>query len=101
MSYIKTLEKYIHYYHLQEQSTPEKFAGCTADSNPAEWQRACDCWDQWMGEVWLEVARAHAGGALSDSEILQQYGEWKDRAREPGKRLLMIIRKDDRPKKSD
>jgi len=97
MYYIKDLERRIREFHWQEICTPEKFAGCTPNSNPAEWQRACDCWAEWMAEAWKAVAVAHAGRPLSDSEFLSNYGEWKDRESQPGKALLMIIKKDERP----
>jgi broad specificity phosphatase PhoE len=96
MAYITELEKRIHYYHLQEHSTPEKFAGKYRDTDPAEWQRARLCWEEWMGEAWNAVAIAHAGRNLSDSEIVASYGEWKDRESEPGIRLFRIIMKDRR-----
>jgi len=101
MAYIRELEQKIHDYLWQESCTPEQFAAKEKNNDRDEWQRAWDCWEQWIGEAWKDVAIAHAGRPLTDSEFRTSYGEWKDRESEPGKKLLRIIKKDERPEKAE
>jgi hypothetical protein len=44
-----------------------------------------------------DVAMVHAGESLTDSEFLARYGLWKDRDNEPGRKLLKLIEKEQRP----
>ena len=46
---------------------------------------------------WKDVAMAHAGEPLTDSEFLARYGLWKGRENEPGKKLLKLVEKEQRP----
>lgn len=74
MSYIRTLEKAIRSYHIQEFNTPSRCVPHYEHEDPEEWQTANRLWKEWMELCWNDVAAAHAGAELTDAERSEQYG---------------------------
>lgn len=92
--------KVIDFVH-QETCTPARCAPDLEHTDPKKWQEAWENWEGWMESHWRDLAITHACEPLTDKEVRQQYGRWKDREKQEGKGkdLLWIVNSMQRPGK--